>query len=113
MCKVYFVLLYPPTVLNIDLADDDYAAVVGGTVTLVCGTNVNANTAPTVAWLDNNGAMVSDGGRYSLNNGPDSVSLTITNVMAGDDGSWSCEVSAGSLTKGRTMNLTVVGECCV
>ena len=65
-------------------------------------------------WRDPAGGVISDGGRLTLNNGPQVVSLTITGVMASDSGNWSCTVSVASMgcvlpQQERSIMLTVVG----
>ena len=87
----------------------------GGSVTLVCALNVDSNPPATVQWRDPMGNVVSEGGRFTLNNGPEIVSLTIDGVTASDNGNWSCTVSVsascGTLDQERLIMLTVVGEC--
>ena len=88
----------------------------GGDVTLLCGSDPDGNPAPVAEWRDNNGTVVSNGGRYSIVSDSSEVSLTIQGVTANDAGDWQCSltVEAGSRTIGtpvvRDIALFVVGK---
>ena len=90
----------------------------GGGVTLLCGSNPDGNPAPVAEWRDNNGAVVPDGGRYSIVSDSSEVSLTIQGVTANDAGDWQCSltVEVGNRTIGtpvvRSITLFVVGKNC-
>ena len=91
--------------------DTQYAVLEGGNITLVCGSGVNSNPAPTISWIDNNGSTVSDGTGIS---GSTTLSLTITGVTHYQAGNWMCTVqnSPGGTPHSvqRHINLTVLGK---
>ena len=103
---------------SIVAGDDRVPVAVGGGVTLLCGSNPDGNPAPVAEWRDNNGAVVPDGGRYSIVSDSSEVSLTIQGVTANDAGDWQCSltVEVGNRTIGtpvvRSITLFVVGKNC-
>ena len=67
----------------------------GQPVTLVCGTNLRSNPPATIQWRDNNGAVLSVGGRYVFGNGYDIVHLNISSTGSSDNDTWSCILNNG------------------
>ena len=66
-----------------------FAAVVGGSVTLVCGSSPDGNPAPDIVWLDSTASIVNEtDSRYTISS--DSLMLTIDEVTAADAGNWQC-----------------------
>ena len=95
----------------------DAAVLQNDTVTLVCGENLTGFPNPDIEWRDNNGALISNGGRYTFSDSPDVVSLTISDTTANDAGNWSCNVSvtgpngeSTDIQLGRIIELVVVGK---
>ena len=95
--------------------DDRVPVEVGGVVSLVSGTGLESNPASSIEWRDNNGVVIADGGRYTFDNGPSTVSLRIADVTANDAGDWRCTITvmADGRTIGtsdRNITLFVVGK---
>ena len=87
-------------------------------ITLICGVSVVGNPFPVVQWFSNTGDEISPSdGNFSINNGPDVVSLTIVDPSQADNGTWNCVFTLfapnGTALKQleRTVSLVVVGEC--
>ena len=95
----------------------DAAVLQNDTVILVCGKNLAGFPNPDVEWRDNNGALISNGGRYTFSDSLDVVSLTISDTTASDAGNWSCNVSvtgpngeSTDIQLERIIELVVVGK---
>ena len=87
------------------------ASVVKQLVTLICGSNVRSNPLSTIQWRDNNGTVLSAGGRYVFGNTSDSIYLNISNTALSDKGNWTCVLNNG-LHASRMVNvlLIIIGE---
>lgn len=79
---------------------------------LMCGENLVSRPEPTITWRDNNGAVVNPAStRFSQDDGPSLLSLTITGVTMGDAGSWVCVVTVENVgMTEHSINLIVVGK---
>ena len=95
----------------------DAAVLQNDTVILVCGKNLAGFPNLDIEWRDNNGALISNGGRYTFSDSPDVVSLTISDTTASDAGNWSCNVSvtgpngeSTDIQLERIIELVVVGK---
>ena len=103
---------------------------VGDPVSLVCGTSLVSNPAATISWSDIQGMEIQNAGRYTFNNGPDTVHLNFSFTRANDTGVWICEIvvidnDVMTASEGRlvprdnkeigeemySIMLTVVGTC--
>ena len=72
------------------------AVALGQPVTFVCGTNLNSNLPSTIQWRDNNGTVLSAGGRYVFGNGSNIVYLNISSTALSDNGTtWTCIINNG------------------
>ena len=101
----------------------------GDPLSLVCGTNLDSNPQATITWTASDATTIRmNGGRYTLENGPDIVRLSFSTTMLIDSGVWRCNVmvisdryvviggqlerqtgaSVGSITRG--IQLTVISE---
>ena len=67
-------------------------ALLGDSLSLVCGTGLDSNPQATIIWTAPDGITIVDDGRYELQNGPDIVRLNITRTFLSDTGMWLCEV---------------------
>ena len=88
------------------------AVALGQPVTLVCGTNLRSNPPSTIQWRDNNGTLLSAGGRYVFGNGSDFVHLNISSTALSDNGTtWTCILNNGVFAS-RTMSIVlfVIGK---
>ena len=95
----------------------DAAVLQNDTVILVCGKNLIGFPNPDIEWRDNNGALISNGGRYTFSDSLDVVNLTISDTTANDTGNWSCNVSvtgpngeSTDIQLERIIELVVVGK---
>ena len=87
----FLLLCLPPSPVGpgIDSTEVQFAAGVGGSVTLKCGVNLTGNPTPTIAWRDNTAAFINQsGGRYTFSSA--GLQLTVYNVTVADDGNWTC-----------------------
>ena len=73
-------------------ADEVYSAREGDSVTLICGSDLKSNPSATISWTKPKGETVSSSERFTMNNGSEVVSLSITNVGKDDNGTWTCNV---------------------
>ena len=94
-----------------------FATPQGNNVTLLCGTNLVGNPIPVVQWFSNTGNEISPSNdNFSINNGPNFVSLTIFNATQNDNGTWNCvltlNASNGTTLQQveRDLSLTILGE---
>lgn len=90
---------------------------------LICGYELESNPPATISWTSPNPNLevVVNSESFRMNNGTEEISLTIANVSADDNGTWTCTVevprnqpsncSFEQATVKRHMNLTVVSKC--
>ena len=96
---------------------ESVAALEENNITIVCGTNLEGNPAPIVQWFSNIGDKVSaDNPAFTLNDGPDIVSLTITETNSSHSGIWICVLTTKSPNGTtiqrlqRNLTVTILGE---
>ena len=65
---------------------------VGDPVFLVCGTSLVSNPAATISWRDIQGMEIQNAGRYTYNNGPETVQLNFSFTRTSDTGVWTCRI---------------------
>ena len=63
---------------------------------LVCGYNLESNPQAVITWTNPQGRSITNSDRYSMNNGPEVVQLSIANVSKNDHGTWSCTMEVSS-----------------
>ena len=61
-------------------------------MSLTCGRDLEFNPSVIIRWTNPNGEPVTNSERYTMNNGPDEVSLEIANVDKDDNGTWTWTV---------------------
>ena len=97
------------------LGSTQYYILLGNSVSLVCGTDLDSNPQATITWTAPNGTTVMDNARFNLENGPDIVRLNLSHTLLSDAGMWRCDirtesdqyiVSNGSLVQ---TNVTTIG----
>ena len=90
-------------------------ALLGESLSLVCGTDLDSNPQATIIWTAPDGTTVVDNARYDLDNGPGIVRLNFTHTVLSDNGIWMCNievesehyvVSSGSLIR---VNSSIIG----
>lgn len=84
----------------------------GGDAVLLCGRNLRSNPPASIVWSDNRGNTVdSSNSRVSISNSPESVSLSLRNLVEGDAGNWTCTIAVEGVGIVLVpIALTVVGE---
>ena len=97
------------------LGPSQYYILLGNSVSLVCGTDLDSNPQATTTWTAPDGTTVMDNARYDLENGPNIVRLNLSRTLLSDAGMWRCDirteseryiVNNGSLIQA---NVTVIG----
>ena len=73
-------------------ADKTYSALNGDSVSLICGHDLKSNPSAIIRWTNPKGEPITSSERYTMNNGPEEVSLEIANVGKDDNGTWTCTV---------------------
>lgn len=112
--------------LDIDIVPTERAVQLDGSLTFLCGTNLESNPLPSVSWTDPLGAEVVSSGRFRIFANASGVGLEVAEAVAEDTGTWTCEVtvegvdvtrSGGAVTPRLTVgnftngvNVTVVGK---
>ena len=91
---------------------DTFATLQQDNVTLVCGTTLKGNPSPVGQWFSNTNNEISQNNeRFSINNGPDTVALTIFDVTQSDGGIWYCLLTLntpnGTVIQQLQRNLTL------
>ena len=71
------------------------ACILGEPVTIICGTNLRSSQPSTIQWIDNNGTLLSPGGKYVFGNTSDIVHLNISSTALSDKGNWTCVLNNG------------------
>ena len=61
-------------------------------MSLICGHDLKSNPSAIISWTNPNRKPVTSDEKFTMNNGPEEVSLEITNIGKGDNGTWSCTV---------------------
>jgi len=110
MCLSFFIsMIVGP---DITLGASVVATLEGDNATLICGTNLTGNPEPTIQWMDNNNTEVRrNDSRFVFNDGPEIVSLDISNVTVEDDGMWICNVQVENVSEvQQNITLVVVGK---
>lgn len=96
---------------------ETFAVLQNTDVTLICGTNLDGNPKPSIRWFSNIGTEIDqDNSNFSINSGPELVSLTIFNTTLSNTGTWNCVISAlvPNETENQQINrrlaLSILGE---
>ena len=101
---------------SLSLGTPLHYALLGGSASLLCGTGLDSNPQATITWTGPDGAMIMDNNRFTLENGPDVVRLTVSRTLLSDAGVWRCDirtesdqyvVNNGILTQA---NISAIGE---
>ena len=84
----------------------------GASVKLTCGTNLVSNPEPIISWSDNQGNTVMlSGNRFSQDDDPSLLSLTVAELEMVDAGIWICNIEVASVGMVRHhIHLTVLGK---
>ena len=77
---------------NLTEADKTYSALKGNSVNLTCGRDLKSNPSGIIRWTNPKGEPITSNERFSMNDGPEEVSLEIANVGKDDNGTWTCTV---------------------
>ena len=117
----------PPSFVTRDLSQ--HYVLLGNPLSLVCGRGLDSNPQATITWTASDDTTIRmNGGRYTLENGPEIVRLNFSTTRMSDEGVWRCNVmvtsdrfvvigaqlelqtgaSIGSIT--QDIQLTVIGE---
>ena len=59
---------------------------------LICGSNLDSNPVANISWTNAKGEPITNSEKYTINNGPEEVSLEIAGVNKDDNGTWTCTV---------------------
>ena len=73
-------------------ANKTYSAGEEDSMKLTCGRNLKSNPSAIIRWTHPKGEPVTSSERFTMNNGPEEVSLEIANVGKDDNGTWTCTV---------------------
>ena len=81
-------------------------------ITLVCGNTLIGNPRPVVQWFSNTNNEINEtNDRFSIDNGPEIVALTIFNASQSDGGVWYCVLTLnapnGTIIQQLQRNLTL------
>ena len=77
----------------------EYSVLVGNSVVLICGENLDSHPEATITWTSpKSGKIRSGDARYIMSSGPN-VTLTINNATSGDNGMWKCTVENKGVAK--------------
>ena len=87
-CKIF----YNSDRLELTEADKTYTAREGDSMRLICGYDLKSNPSAIVSWINPDGEPITISERFTMNNGPEEVSLKIANVDKDDNGTWTCTV---------------------
>ena len=60
---------------------------------LICGSNLVSNPVANISWTNAKGEPITNSEKYTINNGPEEVSLDIAGVYKDDNGTWTCTVA--------------------
>ena len=90
----------------------EVAFVEGDDAVIVCGQDLASNPPPIIEWVDNLGNTLDmSSGRVTLDSGPLSVSLNLSEVTTSDAGNWTCGIHVQNVqTVQHSIALTVVGK---
>ena len=70
----------------------EYYILLGNSLSLVCGTDLDSNPPATITWTAPSGDIIGHNTWYQLENGPDLVRLNISNISFMDAGVWMCDI---------------------
>ena len=93
------------------LGPSQYYALLGDSLSLVCGTGLDSNPQAAITWTAPDGMTVVNNARYDLENGPDIVRLNFSRTILSDTGIWRCDIRTESdqyLVNNGT-NTTMIG----
>ena len=81
-------------------------------IKLICGTKLVGNPKPTISWRDNAGSVMDESSsRFSKDDGPSQVSLTVRGLRKNDAGMWVCIVTVEDVgVIEHNIDLVVVGK---
>ena len=86
-----------------------YFALLGNSLSLVCGTGLDSNPQANITWTAPDGTTVVGSDRYDFEDGPERVALNVSNTLLSDSGVWRCDVnvisSVNVLNGGRVLLL--------
>ena len=68
----------------------------GNSVSLVCGTDLDSNPQATITWTGPDGTTIMENARFNLENGPDIVRLNLSHTLLSDAGIWRCDIRTES-----------------
>lgn len=87
-------------------------AALGTSTKLICGENLVSNPEPVISWTDNHGVAVNPAGiRFSQDDDPSLLSLTVAGLATDDEGLWLCTVTVENVGMAEhNVNLIVVGK---
>ena len=81
---------------SLTLSSSEHYALLGDSLSLVCGTDLDSNPQATITWTAPDGTTVVDNARYTLDNGPGIVRLNFSRTILSDAGVWRCNVRTES-----------------
>ena len=61
-------------------------------MTLICGTDLESNPSAIISWTNPKGTLVMSSDTFTINNGPENVTLEIADIGEGENGTWTCAV---------------------
>ena len=93
----------------------EYYVLLGDSVTLICGYNLDSNPKAVITWIDPLQKPVANNSNYQQHNGPELVQLNIPRVGKSHSGTWKCNISVTSGAKlignqSYSIQLNVVGK---
>lgn len=96
----------------------EYYALLGDSVTLICGYNLDSNPKAVITWIDPLQKPVANNSNYQQHDGPELVQLSISRVSKSHSGAWKCNISVASGVKlignqSYSIQLNVVGKLVV
>ena len=101
---------------SLTVGPTQYYVLLGNSLSLVCGTDLDSNPSATVTWTaPNDSIIMMSNARYDVENGPDILRLNISRTSLADAGMWTCDVRVLSenyiVNNGRLVlqNTTLIG----
>ena len=100
---------------SLALGPSQHYVLLGNSVSLVCGTDLDSNPQATITWIAPDGTTIMDNARYDLENGPEIVRLNLSHTILSDAGMWRCNITTESdqylVNNGSLVgiNATVIG----